>query len=260
MRQFVTALACLLMAVCLIVFVSTTVAQSLQRTYIPLVRNDPAPTATVTPTTEPTLTPIPTAIPQPTPTPIPAGVPVLSSSTYTSSSGTRYIVGEVQNNTGGNVRFVKIIASLYDASGTFIGTDYTYTTLDILRPGQRSPFTILIFDPPAEYQSYRLQVEWNATNNQPVNGVTILSYRDRAASIQNWRYVSGEVRNDSGGPVRYVKIVATMYSANGTVVETDYGYTSLDNLAAGQTSPFEFLVTHWVNVARYELQVEASRP
>jgi len=223
--------------------------------YLPLVirQNTLSPSDTATPF----FTPLPSATP--TATSLPNIVAILSSSTYTSSSS-RYIVGEVRNDTLSNVRYVKVIVSMYDSNNVFLGTDYGYTLMDILKPTQRSPFEILILDPPANFHHYTLKVEWSTTTTQPLQGLVIVSYGDRPASIENWHYVYGEVRNDTGGNAKYIKIVVTGYDIQGTVVMTDYGYTSQTELAVGETGPFEIIISAWNNPARYELQVQGSRP
>jgi len=161
------------------------------------------------------------------------------------------------NNTGGNVKFVKIIATFYDAAGSVSGTDFGYTSIDILTPGQKSPFTVL-YEATAAHASYRLQVQWRATSDQPIGGITILSSGERDSST-SYRRIFGEVRNDSGGPLRFVKIIATIYDASGRVVGDEFGYAALDDLPAGQTSPFEILVEKRGGV-RYELQTQGRRP
>ena len=185
-------------------------------------------------------------------------ISILSSSTYTSSSS-RYVVGEVRNDASSNAGNVKVIVSMYDSSSVFIGTDYGYTLMDILTPAQRSSFYILISDPPANFDHYALKVEGSTTTTQPLQGLVIASSGDRPASIENWHYVYGEVRNDSGGSAKYIKIVATGYNAQGIVVMTDYGYTSQTELAAGEIGPFEMLITAWNSPVRYELQVQGKR-
>jgi hypothetical protein len=184
-------------------------------------------------------------------------VAILSSSTYTSSSS-RYIVGEVRNDTLSNVRYVKVTVSMYDGNNVFVGTDYGYTSLDILKPTQRSPFEILILDPPASFHHYTLKVEWSTTTTQPLQGLGIVSSGDRPASIENWHHIYGEVRNDTGGAAKYIKIVVTGYDALGIVVMVDNGYTSQTELANGETGPFEVLTLAWNNAIRYELQVQGS--
>lgn len=198
--------------------------------------------------------------PPPPPPPPPAGVSVLSHSSYTDTIGAYWIHGEALNNTGSNVQFVKIVTNLYDANNTLVGTDFGYTALDILKPGQRSPFSVLVLDPPANLHHYTLQVEHRTTTEQPLGGLVVVSTGDRDARISGARYIFGEVRNDSGGPARFVKLVATLYNAQGTVVQTDFTYTSLERLESGQASSFEMLVLHWNGAARYEVQVQGRRP
>ena len=86
-----------------------------------------------------------------------------------------------------------------------------------------------------------------------------MSQGDRDGDFEDWRYIYGEVRNDTGINVRFVEIVATLYNDQGTVVQTDFTYTDLDTLAPGQTSPFEILVLNWNGATRYELQVQGMK-
>ncbi len=204
--------------------------------------------------------PGPTTGPPPQPTAAPAaGVPILSDTTY-ESGGASWIVGEVRNDTGRNVRFVRVVANLYDSGNRLIGTDFTYTSMDILRPGQRSPFTVIVLSPPSNFHHYTLQLEWDATTDESLGGLTLLSSGERAAGFGDARFIFGEVRNDSGGPVRFVEIVATLYDAAGKVVGASLTFTSLENIPAGGTSAFEMAVLSWNNAARYELQIQARRP
>jgi hypothetical protein len=237
--------------------------------YLPYVSKQAplVPTATETPTPTTTSTLSPSATSTPTSTPLPSATPtttsspqivaILSSSTYTSSSS-RHIVGEVRNDTLSNVRYVKVIVSMYDGNNVFVGTDYAYTLMDILTPAQRSPFRVLISDPPASFHHYTLKIEWSATTTQPLQGLVIVGSGDLPASIENWHYVYGEVRNATGGAANYIKIVVTGYDALGTVVMVDYGYTSQTQLANGETGPFEVLTFAWNNPTRYELKVQGS--
>ena len=54
--------------------------------------------------------------------------------------------------------YVKVIAALYDANGTVIAVDFTYTERDEIESGGRSPFEVLIIDAP-RYTSYKLWVD-----------------------------------------------------------------------------------------------------
>jgi len=218
------------------------------------------PAASVPPPVAPTATSVPVAPPPPAPTSIPTGLVVLSSSSFVASSGTGHIVGEVLNNTSQSQQYVKIVASLYDAGETLVRSESGYTDLDILKPQQRAPFDILISDSPANATGYQLQVQGRVATDQPLDGLQIVSSNSRAGSTPERRTIFGEVRNNSGGPAQYVKIVATMYDSAGKVVAVEIGYTDLDIVSSGQSSPFDILVDRWVNVARFEVQVQGRRP
>lgn len=227
------------------------------RVFLPIAHKMPEPIATATPEPTETLQPTATTAPEPTATTAPSGVPILSYTDRQSSTSYRRLIGEVLNNTGRNVEFVKIIATFYNASGQVAGTDSGYTTVDILTPGQRSPFTVL-YEASQPHASFKLQVTWSPTNDQPVTGVVILSHGWRSSST-SYNRIFGEVRNDSGGPVDFVRIIATVYDAQNRVVGNDGCYTEIDRLEVGGTSPFE-CVSEKQGGVRYELQVRARRP
>jgi hypothetical protein len=42
------------------------------------------------------------------------------------------------------MQWVKIVATLYDAEGNVVGTGFTYSELNVIPPGGKSPFTIAI--------------------------------------------------------------------------------------------------------------------
>ena len=51
---------------------------------------------------------------------------ILSQSSYVDNIGSMHIVGEVLNQAPVTAKFVKIIATFYNANGQVIGTDFTY--------------------------------------------------------------------------------------------------------------------------------------
>ena len=59
-------------------------------------------------------------------------------------------VGEVVNNTSTNESLVQLNLGFYNSSGTLLGTDFAFTSLDVLAPGEKSPFED-DFTPPVGY-------------------------------------------------------------------------------------------------------------
>jgi hypothetical protein len=69
-------------------------------------------------------------------------------------------VVEVINEYNLTARFVKVVATFYEV----IGTDYTYTTLSELSPGQKLPFEISLSGTSApihQMQAYALELDWS---------------------------------------------------------------------------------------------------
>lgn len=55
--------------------------------------------------------------------------------------------------------------------------------------------------------------------------------------------IAGEIRNNGTRGVDFVKVIATLYNADGTVIGSDFTYTDPSTIEAGDTSPFQFRIT-----------------
>lgn len=88
---------------------------------------------------------------------------VLSHSGSPGQIGDYEIIGQVRNDGATQVRFVQPVATLYNASGTVLGCDFTYTSTTDLNPGQTSSFEINVIGRGSytDVATYRLQVDGN---------------------------------------------------------------------------------------------------
>jgi len=190
----------------------------------------------------------------------PPGVVVLSSNAFVPYSGSSslYIVGEVLNNTGSNVRFVKIYGTLRNGSGNVVGSDYTYSDISILSPQMTSPF-MLIFSDVQPWSTYELNVVWSTTSEYP----RVLEVLNRTSYFDSLHafHVVGEVRNQFTSTREYVEAYVTMYDSAGKVIGVGSTYTNPEHIAPGQTASFDVDCYFWKykpsrsKVARYLLQV-----
>ena len=187
----------------------------------------PIPTPPVDPTPPNPAPPV-----TPPPEPQPSGQLEIGNTVAYGDEQFSYIVGTVTNNLNRNARFVKIVASLYDNDQTFIGSDFTYTDLDIILPGETSPFKIYVTDY-ADFQEYDLQLQGQATGEQPYR----LEVNNLRLADDFLPKLTGQVTNTENQTLEFVKIVFTCYK-NGDLVDTDFTYADLDTLAPNATSPF----------------------
>lgn len=85
---------------------------------------------------------------------------------------------------------------------------------------------------------------FTTTNISKASGVTtdiqIVSYSSYIDSV-GYYHIVGEVLNTGSSTLDYVRLDATFYNQSGTVVGTDFTYTSLSNILPGRKSPFKIL-------------------
>ena len=92
-------------------------------------------------------------------------------------------------------------------------------------------------------------------------GIPILSQISYVDSI-GYFHVVGEVQNNAPESMKFVEITSTFYDAAGKVVGTSSGYTDMDTLLPGQTSPFEILLTdeqQSQKIDNYKLSVSGDK-
>jgi hypothetical protein len=143
---------------------------------------------------------------------------------------------------------------------------YPYAPPSIQQPQQKQPF---VQAPPLSSQL--------PFNSVPMNPSGSLSYYfpplsqqteipPRILSDNNYfsstgtLHIVGEIINESNKPLTFVKVTATFYDSNNSVVGTDFTYTSPSTLQPGQKAPFDMIITEGSMplhlVAYYTLSVD----
>ena len=246
----------------LVIGAAAAYAQS-NRIFLPLVvrPEDAAPTpfpTVIVITSTPALTPMPTD----TPKPQPEGVSILPNHNYfTNSNDFAYVVGEVQNDTSNSIRFVKITANFYDEQNQLIDTDFTFGALDILPPGERTCFDIILLDIPAGLDHYEFEAPTYSTSPDQLPNLTILSHSGSINDTFGWYEIIGEVKNDHGSRVEFVSPIGTLYNSSGDVLDCDFTFVNSTHLDPGQKSSFEmFFISRdeYDGVSSYRLQVDGN--
>jgi hypothetical protein len=267
-----------------------TIDAAVQETQAAAVTDTPVPTDTPAPTDtpEPTETPEPTDTPQPeaTDTPRPtipvvtrapepeAAAEIIQAHAFIDEDNTVNIIGVIENQGDLPLEYVKIAVNLSDAEGNFLDTDYTYSVLDIIWPGQKSPFWLRIRDITTDQLGYDLILEADGVDPAEVDEIPMgpegLEISDSAAKWGDYAYeIAGIVTNNTSQPVEYVKIAGVLYDTNGHIMGTDYTYTTLDVIPADSSSPFELRISrdemaaldpegNPAEISSYELVVEGS--
>ena len=89
-----------------------------------------------------------------------SGLKILSYKESTDILKFRHLIGEVQNTTTNkSYKYVKIVATAYDASNNIVATSTTYASVLPLGPEQKSPFEIIFTDTNIAPDHYSLVVQ-----------------------------------------------------------------------------------------------------
>lgn len=151
------------------------------------------------------------------------------------------VSGEVENIGDNAVKDVWITATFYDSGGNMIGTAYNHAHLNVLLPGRKSPFEVLLTTAAAsQVHHYSLSVV--ATETDPIpEGLEILS-SNHCVDITGSLIVNGSIKNVASDMAHNVKVVASFYNATGYVVATSYSYLSSQDLGSNETATFRIIL------------------
>jgi plastocyanin len=168
-------------------------------------------------------------------------ISILSSSVIRTRFGSTYVIGEVRNDMPYIVESVRVIGEFYDSEGRLIDTTSTPTELSQLRPGEKSPFRMIITTDEAvaervDDNNYNLTVSWDL--GVKLAALMIEESERRISRNGNYEIV-GEVINTGTHDTEFVKVISTVYDINGRVVRTDITYTDPSDIPAGQSAPFK---------------------
>ncbi|MCJ7633250.1 FxLYD domain-containing protein [Candidatus Bathyarchaeota archaeon] len=172
-----------------------------------------------------------------------ASTQILSHTGYLDSSGYYNVVEEILNSGDQALQYVKVTATFYNSTGAMVGTDYTYTTLDLVLAGRKSPFNLYLWDKgqSAKVHHYSLYASFSTTS--PISqGLQILSNSSYTDGI-GYLHIIGEIKNTGTIQATFVSVIATCYNSTGGVVATDYSYTSPTDLNPNQTAPYDISVS-----------------
>lgn len=226
----------------------------------------PAPIPTPpTPAPQPTPTPEPTPWQSPTPRPSPTlppeiekGLLILSHSTYVDTFGYLHVVGEVENIGTNNTEQNQVTVTFVDTEGNPTVSASTYSYLDIISPGQRSPFEI-VFSSSPNVTNYKIELSWQIATRVPYSGIEVIG--DSLQLVEkNWGQLVGEVKNNGNQEANRVIIVATFYDKLGRIIGAGFTKAKILPIKPGETSSFTLVVNPTValNTETYLLQVESS--
>jgi hypothetical protein len=200
----------------------------------PTATSPPAtPTATPPPATPTATSPPTTPTVTPTITPLPATVSLHKHRSFVDGAN-RIVVGEVINGARTPVFSVRVIATFYDADNRLVSAQETLAMLPQTQWRQTNPFRIVLANAPANIDHYELSLVWDEISLVEYDRLSIVS----ESVDQDAGEIVGEVRNDHRLGLRALRVVATLYDAQGEIVDAFVGQTGVAQLAPDETTTF----------------------
>lgn len=190
----------------------------------------------------------------PTPTPLPLELAGLS--VRETAVGSLWFLGEVHNPTNVVVEHVAVRVSLTDAGGKELEGGLVYTVLDLIPPGGRSPFGLLFPGRPAGlagFQAALVSAEPVATLGERVPDLAVVEHN--GGPLGPLYRVTGKVQNTGEVAVEEVRVVITLYDAQGAVIGFRAQTLRL-HLEPGATAPFDVQAAPSGSVTRYSIAVQ----
>lgn len=187
---------------------------------------------------------------------------IVSHSSFYTSSNLLYIVGEVENTGDVATKFTKVNATYYDSEDQIITTKIGYATLDILPPGRKSPFYVMLLedDGALDVDDYSLTVSWSDSEEDKELGLEILSSSSNTDAL-DFLHITGEIKNTGSATANEVYVCATFYDSDGTVVGRNWEYAEPETLSPDQTGTFDVTLIYSEQVAKvasYSLTAESE--
>jgi len=159
-------------------------------------------------------------------------VSIRSHSHFVDLDGTFHVVGEVQNTSVIPVSHISITGVFYSNISDFLAIKRGYSPVDLLRPGERSPFEIVIKDVGVsdKIANYTLTATYANSTQAGLNlkpaylGINIT--RQFADSKTGLYHMEGKVFNYAGSIAHFVQVIATYYDINNKIIYLSQKYIS----------------------------------
>jgi hypothetical protein len=163
---------------------------------------------------------------------------ILYDNYYEDAAGYANVIGEVQNQGTTTTTFMLLNVTFYDDFDSVVAAESSYTLVDILLPGEISPFEVSSF-PLANLSvaSYTIEGTYYDTEEVPYREFTLSGVTEYTDS--GWFYISGAVENSGLLNASFVNVVASFYDENETLITYDFDYIDADVLEPGQWATFE---------------------
>jgi len=182
----------------------------------------------------------------PAPTALPPDAVLLglvSDNNFTDNFNTLTITGEVRNDSNLDVGRTDITVTFYDTTGSIISTTTGETLLDILPPGETSPFLITLTRPEG-LASYSLRAVARPVTPKLSAQLAVVEVR-RFEDEAGFFHVKGIIENIGSTVAKRTKVAAIIYGRDRGVINVGFTYVTPPTLAPGGQAIYDVIFTYY---------------
>jgi len=168
---------------------------------------------------------------------------ILGYSNFSDSAGYVHVVGEVQNTSPTPQDSISITATVYDSAHNEIGSSFGLAAIDNLRPGEKSPFDVIVGDTSqvGSAANYNLTVSSSVATEKPAE----LNLKISGHLIDNASnyHLIGTVTNQGSSNATNVKVAAAFYNNEGKIEDVSFTFVNGTNIGPLKSAQFEMVVS-----------------
>jgi hypothetical protein len=178
---------------------------------------------------------------------------LMTTADYVDDVGTLHLLGEVQNDTAHKVNQVRVRVTFYGDSGEVLETTTGSALLDLLAPGQLSPF-VIVWENPPEWKRYSLRATARPTMERAQEGLTLVQSYARLDDSGLY-HVVGTIKNEGLITADYTRVVVSLYDSFGKIANAGFAYVQPSSIPPGTTGRFDCLFDHYPYRAEHMVQI-----
>jgi len=168
---------------------------------------------------------------------------LLSNNNFTDDFNTLTLVGEVRNDSPLDVGQTEIDVTFYDSAGSVIGTATGQTVLEVIPPGEKSPFHITLTRP-AGFASYSLRAVALPVPPKQTAQLSVVELR-RFEDEAGFFHIKGTIENVGSRVAKRTKVAAVIYGRDGGVINVGFTYVNPPNLAPGEQATYDVTFAYY---------------
>ncbi|HXG07874.1 MAG TPA: CFI-box-CTERM domain-containing protein [Nitrososphaera sp.] len=185
---------------------------------------------------------------------------------YIDETKIMHILGEIRNDSDSAMKNVRITISFYDSEGNLLDEYQRAPALQVINPGESSPFEILLLDSDTVERVANFTMTAQGQNTElKEKQLEIISSNSRLDILGTY-YINAAARNNGQERADNAIMIATLYDKDGRVIAIGHALAEAgrgsSNITAGSEAPFGIVITDKLQTyktARYSLVVDSDQ-